>query len=257
MLDVQGLLKSALLAWMTDPRTRIGFRLKEPTWWLLTERVPKNLEPIISSEYRGLAQFIGLETDEFSLTVPLSEAARGSTEQSHNGRPYVVFCPFTTRTQKHWAETHSRSLAETALQQGWRVVVLGAPADRLAAVRIFTKHSVEEKVGACSLDGSTALVSQSSLLIGVDTGLKHMGWAFSVPVVALFGSTCPYREVPGREGDILYAELHCSPCRRRPTCGGEFDCMSVLTPDAVINAAQRYLSTESAFAPVLASSETR
>ena len=106
-------------------------------------------------------------------------------------------------------------------------------------------------------DESAALVSRASLVIGVDTGLTHMGWAFSVPVIALFGSTCPYRVVPGREGDILYAELHCSPCRRRPTCGGAFDCMSALTPDAVINAAQRYLSTESATAPVLASSETK
>ena len=38
--------------------------------------------------------------------------------------------------------------------------------------------------------------------------------------------------------------------------GGAFDCMSALTPDAVINAAQRYLSTESATAHVLASSDT-
>ena len=257
VLDVQGLLKSAVLAWMTGARTRIGFRSKEPTGWLLTERVPKNIEPTISSEYRGLAESIGLETDEFSVTVPLSEEARGFAERFHDERPYVVFCPFTTRPQKHWPESHWRSLAETALEQGWRVVVLGAPADRLAAERIFTGHAVEDKVGTCSLDESAALVSQSSLLIGVDTGLTHMGWAFSVPVVALFGSTCPYRVVPGREGDILYAELHCSPCRRRPTCGGAFDCMSSLTPDAVINAAQRYLSTESATVPVLASFESK
>ena len=39
--------------------------------------------------------------------------------------------------------------------------------------------------------------------------------------------------------------------------GGAFDCMSALIPDAVISAAQRYLSTESATAPVLASSETK
>ena len=106
-------------------------------------------------------------------------------------------------------------------------------------------------------DESVALVSRASLVIGVDTGLSHMGWAFSVPVIALFGLTCPCRVVPGREGDILYAEPHCSPCRRRPTCGGAFDCMSALTLDSVINAAQRYLSTESATAPVLASSGTK
>jgi len=257
VLDAQGLLKSAVLAWMTGARTRIGFRSKEPTGWLLTERVPKDLEPTISSEYRGLAQHLGLETDEFSMAVPLSEPAQGFAERVHDGRPYVVFCPFTTRPQKHWPETHWRSLADTALEQGWRVVVLGAPADRPAAERIFAGQAVEDKVGACSLDESAALVSRASLVIGVDTGLTHMGWAFSVPVVALFGSTCPYRVVPGREGDILYAELHCSPCRRRPICGGAFNCMSALTPDMVINVAQRYLSTESATAHVLASSATK
>ena len=257
VLDVQGLLKSALLAWMTGAKTRIGFRSKEPTGWLLTKRVPKNLEPTISSEYRGLAQNIGLETGDFSMTVPLSAAARGFAERVHDGRPYVVFCPFTTRPQKHWPEAHWRALAAAALGKSWRVVVLGAPADRPAATRIFAEQAVESKVGDCSLEESAALVSHADLAIGVDTGLTHMGWAFCVPVVALFGSTCPYRVVPGREGDILYAELDCSPCRRRPTCGGAFDCMSALTPDAVMSAAQRYLSTESVAAPVLASSESR
>ena len=38
---------------------------------------------------------------------------------------------------------------------------------------------------------------------------------------------------------------------------GAFDCMFALTPEAVVNPAQRYLSTESATAPVLASSETK
>ena len=257
VLDVQGLLKSAVLAWMARARTRTGFLSKEPTGWLLTERVPKHLEPTISSEYRGAAQYIGLETEDFSMTMALSDAAEEFAEWVYDGRPYVVFCPFTTRPQKQWPESHWRSLAGIALEQGWRVVVLGAPADRLAAVWIFSGQTVDDKVGACSLEESAAMVSKASLVIGVDTGLTQMGWAFSVPVVAFFGSTCPYRVVPGQKGDILYAELYCSPCRRRPTCGGSFDCMSVLTPEAVINAAQRYLSTESAVAPVLASSDTR
>ena len=87
VLNVQGLLKSAVLVWVTGARTRIGFRSKDPTGWLLTERVPKNLEPTISSEYRALSQYIGLGTDEFSMTVSLSEAARGSVSGSMTGTP--------------------------------------------------------------------------------------------------------------------------------------------------------------------------
>ena len=57
-------------------------------------------------------------------------------------------------------------------------------------------------------DESAALVSRASLVIGVDTGLSHMGWAFSVPVIALFGSTCPYRVVPGERG--IFFTLSCT-----------------------------------------------
>ena len=76
VLDNQGLLKSAVLVWVTGARTRIGFLSKDPTGRLLTERVPKNLEATISSEYAAPAQYIGLEAGGFSMTVWLSEAAR-------------------------------------------------------------------------------------------------------------------------------------------------------------------------------------
>ena len=57
-------------------------------------------------------------------------------------------------------------------------------------------------------DESVALVSRASLVIGVDTGLSHMGWASSVPVIALFGSTCPYRVVQGERG--IFFALSCT-----------------------------------------------
>ena len=113
-------------------------------------------------------------------------------------------------------------------------MVLGAPSDEVAAARMFGGQNVESKVGQCSLLESAALVNAASLVVGVDTGLTHMGWAFSVPTIALFGSTCPYRDVGVLPGEILYAEMACSPCRRRPTCGGSFDCMSALTPADVM-----------------------
>ena len=68
----------------------LAFVQKSRRGWLLTERVPKSLKPTISSEYRGLAQYIGLETDEFSMTVLLSEAARGFAERMHDGAPCGV-----------------------------------------------------------------------------------------------------------------------------------------------------------------------
>ena len=188
--------------------------------------------------------------------MPLSEAVRGFAGRVYDGRPFAVFCPFTTRPQKHWPQAHCRSLTETALAQGWRIVVLSAPADRPVALRIFTGQAVEDKVRVCSLDESAALVSQASLVIGGYGSDTHGLGLFcasgrvvwiDLPVSVSARASEPY----------FYADLHCSPCRRRPTCGGPFACISALAPEAAVNAPQRYLYTESTTAPVLTSSETQ
>ena len=49
VLDTQGLLKSAFLAWFTGAPRRVGFVSKEPTGLFLTETVEKDLAPTISS----------------------------------------------------------------------------------------------------------------------------------------------------------------------------------------------------------------
>ena len=254
VLDVQGLLKSAFLAWLTGARHRVGFRSKEPTSVFLTQRVEKDTGPSMSSEYRAFAEQLALPTGSFKMRVPLSADVSEWSREFQDGRPYIVFCPFTTRPQKHWVESHWRQLSEMAVEAGLRVVVLGAPSDVPACERIFENIAVESMVGQCSLSQSAALVSQAHALIGVDTGLTHMGWAFEVPTLALFGSTCPYRDLGDLEGAVLYQDLDCSPCRRNPTCGGAYHCMQQLTPEAVFSAGQRYFSTISAPDPVIASS---
>ena len=95
---------------------------------------------------------------------------------------------------------------------------------------------IENRVGAYSLDESAAVISRASLLVGVDTGLTHMGVAFGVPLVALFGSTCPYRETGNENAKVIYHKLPCAPCRRHPTCGGRHECLTDITPSEVMSA---------------------
>jgi len=76
---------------------------------------------------------------------------------------------------------------------------------------------------------SAAVIKNAALMIGVDTGLTHMGTAFMRPTVALFGSTCPYLITASPATRVLYHPFPCSPCRRSPTCSGEFPCMADIT----------------------------
>ena len=253
VIDAQGLFKSAVLAWMTGAVRRVGFASKEPTRALLTERIEKDTGPAISSEYRAMAKHLGCQSNVFPMKVCVPPAVEVWADTFRGDTPYVAICPFTTRPQKHWPEAHWQVLAKSLVVRGWRVVVLGGPADSVSADRIFADIRVESMVGKAALLESAALVGHADLVIGVDTGLTHMGWAFKVPTIALFGSTCPYRDLGGLRGAVLYKNMTCSPCRRKPVCGGTYDCLAALYPDSVIESMAGLLRDKLASGSVVAS----
>jgi heptosyltransferase-1 len=60
--------------------------------------------------------------------------------------------------------------------------------------------------------------------------------------VAIFGSTFPYDNTDLENVAILYRALDCSPCKRNPSCGGNFRCMEEITMEEVRSAVERVLA---------------
>jgi heptosyltransferase-1 len=251
-IDLQSLLKSGWLTWLSGAPQRIGLGSREGSQYLMTRVVPGGGMPgQISSEYRHLAQVLGLDTAGFHPRLRLSPAVqrRALDKLAHHGVApgcYVVFAPFTTRAQKHWTEEAWHALARRAQRDlGLRPVVLGGPGDRDAAQRIAGKDT-----GALALAGETtlaeaaAIVEHAALVIGVDTGLTHMAVAFKRPLVTLFGSTRPYLDAGRANVRVIWLGLGCSPCRRTPSCGGAFPCMRDIDPARVLDEARIVLNAE-------------
>lgn len=229
VIDAQGLLKSGVWAWLSRAPTRVGLGSKEGSQYLMTRVVSRDLEDDrIGVEYYHLAQELGLDLTEYGMDLALSadDDAYAQGFAAEHGR-YAVICPFTTRPQKHWREERWPLLAGVlAAEHTLKVVMLGGPGDVEAAARIQAAHpAIINLAGRCSLTQSAALIKHAALLVGVDTGLTHMGIAFAVPTVALFGSTCPYLNTTRANARVIYHRLECSPCRRSPTCAGDFTCM--------------------------------
>jgi heptosyltransferase-1 len=246
-IDAQGLLRSRSLARLSGARERVGFDSKEPGSCLMTKIVSKGTECTrISSEYLHLAQVLGLETGAFQpglvvFTKDDSSADHELTKKGIRG-PYAAFCPFTTRPQKHWPESHWAALSNRIGEDtGLAMIMLGGTGDRDAGQRIgqLSEGRICDLTGATSLGVAMALIRKATFVVGVDTGLTHLGIAFDRPTVAIFGSTCPYTEAPGARIVVLYDHRHCSPCRRRPTCNGEYSCMKGIAPERVVEAARR------------------
>ena len=248
VIDVQGLLKSGVWAWLCGARRRIGLGSREGSQWLMTEVIAKpEDDPRIGSEYRHVLAQLHIDPGRFLMDVALSPedvAFQRSVVAEHGlAQGYVVVCPFTTRPQKHWLEAAwSDLIGRINGELGLSVVMLGGPGDREAAQRLTAlapQQRLVDMTGRTRLRQAAALIDGASLLVGVDTGLSHMGIAFNTPSILLFGSTCPYLNTGRDNTVVLYNALTCSPCRRNPTCGGAFTCMAEITTDDVIDAARR------------------
>ena len=245
-LDLQGLLKSGVLTRLSGARERIGLGSREGSQRLMTRVIPRGGDSArIGSEYLHLAQVLGLPDGRFTMEIHYGpddgRFAGDIVEREGLSRGFAVICPFTTRPQKHWLETRWAELANRLRRElGLPVILLGGPGDREAAGRIRDLADDEpiDLVGKTNLLQAAALIDRSALLIGVDTGLSHMGLAFARPSLLLFGSTCPYLDTTRANARVLYHRLDCSPCRRKPTCGGAFTCMKSIEVEEVLSAAR-------------------
>lgn len=257
VLDLQGLLKSGLLAWLTGAPRRIGLGSREGSQWLMTEVLPRGGDAArISSEYLHLAQQLGLDCGDAGSSgcnlfvphlhlEPQAEAAALAKLAGQGLAPggYAVFAAFTTRPQKHWFNDSWQRLAQLVQQQtGLVPLLLGGPADCAAAAGLAGgAPNLVNLVGQTNLSEAAALIRHAGAVIGVDTGLTHMGIAFGVPTVAIFGSTCPYRVTCRDNAHVIWLGLSCSPCKRKPTCNGAWTCLRDISAERVMYELQQVL----------------
>jgi len=242
VLDLQGLMKSGLFAYLSGAPRRIGLGSREGSQWLMTEVLDRGGDPArISSEYLHLARHLGLDCADFMPALHVGDDAqsRALAHLSASGLApgrYAVFAAFTTRPQKHWFDDAWQRLAHLVRHQtGLAPLLLGGPADIDAGMRLTAgAPEIINLVGKTRLDETAALIRHAGAVIGVDTGLTHMGIAFGVPTVAIFGSTCPYTDTCRNNARVIWLGLACSPCHRRPTCGGAWTCLRDISAEQVM-----------------------
>jgi heptosyltransferase-1 len=250
-IDLQGLLRSGIVTYLSGAPMRIGLGSKEKSHLLMTHVLSRRAgdRRKISSEYRYLAEQLGLDLGDFRMEVPLAEEDRSwaAAREADLGlaKGFFVALPFTTTPQKHWREDRwAQVMDRVAEELGLPTVVLGGPEDKEAMDRItgFASSEPTSLVGETTLTQASAMVERASLVIGVDTGLSHMAIAFDRPTVTIFGSNIPYTQPPTDRAKVIVNWLECSPCRGNPTCDGAFTCTELITVDQVIATAREVLA---------------
>jgi ADP-heptose:LPS heptosyltransferase len=141
-----------------------------------------------------------------------------------------------------------------------RVVVTSGPSERDAAAHVAAdarsalpgpERDRVLEIGDVSLGELRALLDRAVLYIGGDSGPLHIAATSTVPIVGLYGPTLPVRSEPWRDRSLVTESvettgLACRPCDQRTCAPGDFRCLTNISPEAVVMAAERALARAAA-----------
>ena len=214
VLDAQGLVKSAAVACWAHADERVGFdaaSARERVAALGYDRgvaVPRDCHAIARTR-RLFAQALDYDLPDGEPAFGL----RGFGHPGTNPRNGIVLAHGTTWRTKHWPEAFWATLARLATARGFVPLLPWTAGERGRADRIARAAPGARVCPPMDLDDAMRLLEGSRGVVGVDSGLAHLGAALGRPTVMLFGPTDPSRTgCRGPYARNLAASLACSPC---------------------------------------------
>jgi len=271
-VDLHGGPRSSLLARASGAPQRIGYDVKGRSW-LYTRTVHRRpgLHPrhSVVNQWDLLSAIEGwpggdpdpsLDAVEMPLDPAVSARVSERLQRAGIGAEdaLVVIHVSAGNPFRRWPEpAFIRLVVGLALADERRRIVLSSgPSDRPAAARIAAAARQElggrapqvPELGEFNLAELKALVVRSALFVGGDTGPLHVAATTMTPIVGIYGPTLAERSAPWRDPRAVSEAVHveglpCRPCDQRVCEPGDYRCLTTLTPEKVMAAAERAMKT--------------
>src|SRR3989442_3996285 len=257
VVDLQGLLRSALLGWISGAPVRIGFANgREGSPWFYTERVPVPSPSMHAVDrYLLTAKYVGADPGEVKpseFPLPHDTQAQARVEVLlaaagiQAGATLVAMNPSARWNTKRWPLESFAAVGDRLQEdEAAGVVLIGGRDERHVGKQVLRamRTAPIDLMGQTTLKELIALLRRVRLLVTNDSGPMHLAAAVGTPVIALFGPTDPARTGPyGAGHTVLRSGLPCRPTFQRDwTNVVELECLTSIRPENVIEAAMRLL----------------
>ncbi len=212
-----------LIPWLAGAKIRAGLDSAGRGFALNVRATLTPSNPVPFSRYSGdmsikheaeiyldIVTELGVKVTQPKSEFFPSELARSQVQQKaaevglELNQPFAVIHPGggnnpdTNVPSKRWPAPNFSRIAEKLTQQGYQVVVIGAPdrldrelADELLQTFSGDKAKIFDTVGRFDIGENGALFEKAALFVGNDTGLMHLAGACGTAVVAVFGPSNP------------------------------------------------------------------
>lgn len=223
VIDLQGLARSAMFAWLADGEYTVGLELEREGAHLAYDLpVPRPKDkPHAVDWYLAVARALGIPVhDRFEWLPSRAEtAAVAEIKWPRDGSRWLGINPGARWDNKRWPAGHFAELVQRLAAQdaSFRFALLGGSSDwqLTETIRRAAPDRCENFAGRTTLPELVELLRRCELLVTNDTGPMHLAAALRMPVVSLFGPTRPDQTGPyGQEAFALRHPLPCAPCMK-------------------------------------------
>jgi heptosyltransferase-2 len=249
--------RSALIAWLSGVKIRIGFSNSEGRR-LYTRTLPFSW--LIHDAERNLSLLQGIVNENFAnAELKMNNSAQDAEdnvltmlkEAGLEGKDIIGVHPGSVWPTKCWpAENYAKFIERVEKELGLRAVIVGGPKDvdlGEQVCRLSKVHPVN-LASKTTLSELMAIMKHFKLFVTNDSGPMHIATAFSVPTLAIFGPTTkelgffPY----GKGHRVVEVkDLPCRPCAlhgSKKCPQGHFKCMKNISVDEVFTNAKEMLN---------------
>jgi heptosyltransferase-1 len=256
VFDIQGNLKSGIIAWATGAAQRVGFSrefLQESVnAWFMTNQIPIRTEDdssggrclrIVSVPFDRDYQGMEITTDIF--TSPDDDAAAEALTRSCGSGPILLFHGGTTWQTKFWSENGWIELGKlicSGFPESTILLSWGNESERQSAEQVSKALGSKARVlDKYSLKGIAAVIKKVHLVIGGDTGLIHLAAAVGTPTVSYYRASDGSVSGPrGSSHIIVQSPLACTRCQNT-CCDDDAECRSSITADMLFAGVRKIL----------------
>lgn len=232
-------LSAAVMGFATGAKLRIGYK-KELRNIFLTKSFSKRKDIHRVEEY---ADLLNLFLNRNALPV----SVRLKSEGSINGQ--IIVNINSEASSRRLPTEKAVSLINTLrMQINNEIVLTGSAAEKNFVDSVY--NTIDDKKGIMNLAGKTNLheladlISQAKVMLSTDSGIAHLGNAFGLHTIVLFGAGNENKTAPYNKENltvIRLGELSCEPCENN-VCKrfGIPKCLTLLSEQRITDEVLKY-----------------
>ena len=174
-------------------------------------------EPLRALEVAGLAG--AYPRDLEARLTPTGAGVQKLPKNDGGSEPLVVIHPGATDPRRRWPPARFAVLARACADSGFRVTVVGHKAEQPLAAEVVAGSGsgrVRSLAGSLDMAELVTLLASASVVVGNDSGPRHLAQALGVPTVGIYWAGNIINA--GALGRSLH-RLHASWVTSCPVCG--------------------------------------